>query len=74
MESRSPTWQLTIKPATEIPNPAFEKLVLDQGLYPFLPIANLAQIVFSEDLNAFCSFFSNTAETEIRSTDISTIA
>ena len=70
MESRSPTWQLAIKPASEIPNPALQKLVLYQGLYPFLPIAALAEIIFSEDLDAFCDFFSNTAETEVRSRDI----
>ena len=44
--------------------------MLDQGLYPFLPIAALAEIIFSEDLDAFCDFFSNTAETEVRSRDI----
>jgi hypothetical protein len=57
VESHSPARQLAIKPASEIPHPAFWKLFLDQGLYPFLPIAALVEIIFSEYLDAFCDFF-----------------
>jgi hypothetical protein len=70
VESRSPAWQLAIKPASEISNPAFRKLMLYQWLNPFLPISTLADLTSSGDLGTFHDFSSNNAETETRSRDI----
>jgi hypothetical protein len=70
VKSRSPTWQLAIKPASEISNPAFRKLMLYHWLNPFLPIPTFADLTSSEDLGGFHNFFSNNGETETRSRDI----
>jgi hypothetical protein len=70
VKSRSPTWQLAIKPASEISNPAFRKLMLYHWLNPFLPFLTFADLTSSEGLDGFHNFFSNNGETETRSRDI----